>query len=441
MPWRIPFRLYFLPLTMGVLYLMIGYFTSREQSFQFLFLSFTLFGLSHLCLQKTSTNQILWHGLLFRAILLLSVPWLSQDFYRFIWDGLLLLNELNPYAFTPKELITKPHLFSPELTEVLYRNMGELSAGHYSNYPPINQFGFLLSVLWDSNSLLTSIISMRLLLIGADLGIFFLGKQLLKVFGFAEERIGWYFLNPLVIMELTGNLHWEGMMLFFFVFGWWLYVKQKPWLSSLAFAFSIGTKLIPLLLVPVFVRFQSRKRSVLMACGGLISLALLFLPFFKDIGLENYLATLQLWFKNFEFNGSIYYIVRWIGYEAKGYNIIRQLGEVTPWILAMIVLLFSFLKVKKTAKEVFVAMLLLLSCYYFMASVVHPWYVINLVFLSLFTRFSFPLIWSAMVLLSYVTYAHPDFQENYYLIGVEYGIVFGVLAYELIKKKPLLQHF
>lgn len=178
-----------------------------------------------------------------------------------------------------------------------------------------------------------------------------------------------------------------------------------------------------------------------MACGGLISLALLFLPFFKDIGLENYLATLQLWFKNFEFNGSIYYIVRWIGYEAKGYNIIRQLGEVTPWILAMIVLLFSFLKVKKTAKEVFVAMLLLLSCYYFMASVVHPWYVINLVFLSLFTRFSFPLIWSAMVLLSYVTYAHPDFQENYYLIGVEYGIVFGVLAYELIKKKPLLQHF
>ena len=441
MPWRIPFRFYFFPLSMGVLYFILGYFTNREQSFQFLLLSFGLFGLCYLCLQKISTNQILWQGLLYRAILLFSIPWLSQDFYRFIWDGLLLLNELNPYAFTPNQLISQPHLFSPELTEELYNNMGELSASHYSNYPPINQFGFLLSVLWESNSLFSSIISMRLLLIGADLGIFFLGKQLLRLFGLAEERIGWYFLNPLVIMELTGNLHWEGMMLFFFVFGWWLYIKQKLWLSSIVFAFSIGIKLIPLLLVPVFVRYQSWKRNIIMASGGLVSLGLISLPFFKDIGSKNYLATLQLWFKNFEFNGSIYYIFRWIGYETKGYNIIRQLGEITPWLVVLVVLLFSLLKVKKTAKDVFLAMLLLLSCYYFMASIVHPWYIINLVFLSLFTRFSFPLFWSALVLLSYVAYADPDFQENYLLIAIEYGVVYGVLGYELVKKKSLLQHF
>jgi len=438
--WRIPFRSYFIPLITGAIYLFVGYFTTREQSFQFLFLTFGLFGLSYFSLQKISINQILWQGLLYRGLLLFTLPWLSQDFYRFIWDGLLLFNDLNPYAYTPNELINQQQQFSA-LTEMLHQNMGELSAGHYSNYPPINQFGFLFAVLWESNSLFTSIIVMRLLLIAADIGLFFLGKQLLKFFGFAQERIGWYFLNPLVLIELTGNLHWEGVMLFFFVLGWWLYVYKKPWLSSIAFALSVGTKLIPLLLVPVFIRYQPWKRSVLMACVGLLSLLLLFLPFFKDIGLENYLATIQLWFKNFEFNGSLYYIVRWIGYEIKGYNIIRQLGEVTPWLVVLIVLGFSCIKAKKTAQQVFTAMLLLLSCYYFMASIVHPWYIISLVFLTLFTRFSFPLFWSALVLLSYVTYAHPSFQENYYLIGIEYGIVFAVLGYELVKKKSLLQHF
>ena len=441
MLWRIPFRSYLIPLAMGILYLFIGYFTTREQSVQFLVLSFGLFGLTYFSVQKISINQILWQGLLYRAVLLITLPWLSQDFYRFIWDGLLLFNELNPYAYTPNELIDQPHLFSPVLTEVLHKNMGELSAGHYSNYPPINQLGFLFSILWESNSLFTSFIMMRLLLIAADIGVFFLGKQLLKFFGFAQERIGWYFLNPLVLIELTGNLHWEGVMLFFFALGWWLYVHKKLWLSSFAFALSIGTKLIPLLLVPVFVRYQSLRKSALMACAGLLSLVLLFLPFFKDIGMENYLATIQLWFKNFEFNGSLYYIARWIGYEIKGYNIIRQLGEVTPWIIVLIVLIFSCLKPKKNAKQVFRAMLLLLSCYYFMASIVHPWYIISLVFLSLFTRFSYPLFWSALVLLSYVTYAHPSFQENYYLIGIEYGIVFAVLGYELVKKRSLLQHF
>ena len=440
MLWRIPFRSYFIPLITGAIYIFVGYFTTREQSFQFLFLTFGLFGLSYFSLQKISLNQILWQGLLYRGLLLFTLPWLSQDFYRFVWDGLLLFNDLNPDAYTPNELINQPQQFSA-LTEMLHQNMGELSAGHYSNYPPINQFGFLFAVLWESNSLFTSIIVMRLLLIAADIGLFFLGKQLLKFFGFAQERIGWYFLNPLVLIELTGNLHWEGVMLFFFVLGWWLYVYKKPWLSSIAFALSVGTKLIPLLLVPVFIRYQSWKKSVLMACVGLLSLLLLFLPFFKDIGLENYLATIQLWFKNFEFNGSLYYIVRWIGYEIKGYNIIRQLGEVTPWLVVLIVLGFSCIKAKKTAQQVFTAMLLLLSCYYFMASIVHPWYIISLVFLTLFTRFSFPLFWSALVLFSYVTYAHPSFQENYYLIGIEYGIVFAVLGYELVKKKSLLQHF
>lgn len=52
MLWRIPFRSYLIPLAMGILYLFIGYFTTREQSVQFLVLSFGLFGLTYFSVQK-----------------------------------------------------------------------------------------------------------------------------------------------------------------------------------------------------------------------------------------------------------------------------------------------------------------------------------------------------------------------------------------------------
>ena len=105
------------------------------------------------------------------------------------------------------------------------------------------------------------------------------------------------------------------------------------------------------------------------------------------------------------------------------------------------VLIFAFLRPKKKAQEVFSAMLFLLTAYYLIASIVHPWYVIPLVFLSLFTRYSFPLIWSMVIPISYITYAHPNFQEEYRLIFLEYIIVIIAMIYEISKKKTLLKHF
>ena len=50
-------------------------------------------------------------GLVFRLIILISTPNLSQDFYRFFWDGQLILNGFNPYLNTPNQIIIlKPYI-------------------------------------------------------------------------------------------------------------------------------------------------------------------------------------------------------------------------------------------------------------------------------------------------------------------------------------------
>lgn len=436
-----PFRTAVIALSLLLIYPLLGYFIPREESLPFFLLYAASWILTYFLLKYSSISSIFWFGLLFRFVFIIALPWLSQDFYRFIWDGLLLQNELNPYGYTPNELISDTILFNPSLKNELFAGMGELSAQHYSNYPPINQLGFFFSVRWLPNHLLGTVVIMRLLLIITEIGLFLITQRILRQLDLPLKRLGWYYLNPLIIIELTGNLHWEGMMLFFFALGWWLLLKQKNTWATIAFAFSVATKLIPLLLLPVFVRFQAWKKTAWMALLGLVCLLILFVPFFKNIGMENYFSTLQLWFKNFEFNGSVYYLIRWLGYQVKGYNIIRQWGEISPWIIVAIVLIFAFLRSKRKATEVFTAMLFLITAYYFIASIVHPWYVIPLVFLGMFTRYSFPVIWSMVVVISYLTYAHQNFQENYVLITLEYAIVLGAMCYEIGQKKTLLQHF
>lgn len=433
------------PILLSVLgYYFMGFEVDRAQSLILIPLYLSLFFCSYpLIFKSYSLKQILGIGILFRLIFLLSTPLLSQDFFRFLWDGMLLSNGLNPYEATPDLLNQTAPLFSTPFSQELYKGMGALSAEHYSNYPPINQLGFYLASLIGGNSILANIISIRVLLILSDLGIFWFGIKLLDYLNRSKKRIGLYFLNPLIIVELTGNLHWEGLMVFFFIFGLYLIFVKNQWKwATIPMAISVASKLIPLLILPLFWRFLKPKKSMLFGLLILLCLFLFFVPFFLGAdNLSHYLNTIGLWFNRFEFNGSIYYVIRAIGYEVKGYNIIRKLGTVSPYIILGIVAVFTFIRNNKTPHVLLTGMLFCLSCYFIIATTVHPWYIVSLVSLAIFTNYSYPLIWSALVVLSYATYGNPDFNENYYLIGLQYGIVYGVFLLELIQRKNLLHHF
>jgi len=433
------------PILLSVLgYYFMGFEVDRAQSLILIPLYLSLFFCSYpLIFKSYSLKQILGIGILFRLIFLLSTPLLSQDFFRFLWDGMLLSNGLNPYEATPDLLNQTAPLFSTPFSQELYKGMGALSAEHYSNYPPINQLGFYLASLIGGNSILANIISIRVLLILSDLGIFWFGIKLLDYLNRSKKRIGLYFLNPLIIVELTGNLHWEGFMVFFFIFGLYLIFVKNQWKwATIPMAISVASKLIPLLILPLFWRFLKPKKGMLFGLLILLFLFLFFVPFFLGAdNLSHYLNTLGLWFNRFEFNGSLYYVIRAIGYEVKGYNIIRKLGSVSPYIILGIVAVFTFIRNNKTPQVLLTGMLFCLSCYFFIATTVHPWYIVSLVSLAIFTNYSYPLIWSALVVLSYATYGNPDFNEKYYLIGLQYGIVYGVFLLELIQRKNLLHHF
>lgn len=428
--------LFVLFLLSAVAYYLFAYKTTRTDFGQLLalysFLFFCFWGI-----YSTQKNNFLLLALIamsFRFIFINSTPELSQDFYRFIWDGRMILNGINPYLFTPEFFIKHGNYPIPQALE-LFNGMGELNASHYTNYPPIKQLSFTLAHLFSSESIIANIISMRVQLILADIGVLYFGKKLLQQLKLPSPLIFLYLLNPFIIIELSVNLHYEGLMLFFIIWSiYLLHIEKWKW-AAVVLACAVSVKLIPLLFLPLlFQRFPIKK---LIAFYSLVffSTFLLFIPFFSMAFVNNYTETVGLWFQNFEFNASIYYIAREIGYWLTGYNQIAVIGKILPLIVFLIIIAMAIFRRNYSTQQLISAMLLSLSIYFFFSTTIHPWYIASLVLLSVFTRYRFPIAWSFLIILSYSAYQNETFQENLWLVALQYTIVYTIFFWELFCKK------
>lgn len=414
-------------------YLWIGYFLERSNFYQLL-LSFSIaFAAYYFFSKRAQLNNSSFYiglGIVFRLLFLFSIPSLSDDYFRFIWDGQLMANGLNPFDFKPSEV----QLNFPN-KELLLTGMN--SPNYYTVYPPLAQLVYWLSAKISPNSILGSIITLRSILLLAEVGVVILLPRLLSLLKINPINAVWYILNPLVIVEISGNLHFEGVVIFFLLLAVYMLAINKSKLASLAWALAAATKLIPLLLLPIFLRKLRGKKAIYFFGGVALLFLLLWWPFYSPHFLENFLASIQLYSSSFEFNASVYYLVREVGFVFTDYNIIQTAGPILT-VLAYLGMLFILLQRKIiTWPSFFRLVLFALSWYYLLALIIHPWYSITLVFLAVFTRFKYPMLWSFLAVLSYCAYNNANFQENYWLIALEYTLVVGFACFELFNLKKL----
>ncbi len=425
-------------LCLGVVYAFVGYHLNRVDFNSVLLSWFFLFITTYILLKKYSISyrQGIIIGLGLRIIFIGSTPMLSQDFIRYLWDGHIINLGDNPYLFTPNQWLLQ-HQDFPH-ANYLISEMGDLSAGNYSNYPPLHQLLFSIAAFFAQFNILAGIISLRLMVIIGDVLVMIFGAKLAHQLGVAKQQLLWYFLNPFIIIELTGNLHFEGIMLALLMAALFYTLKLKEKQASIFFSAAVLLKLIPLIFYPFITNKWSFKKRFLFVVFSSMLILLGFLPFFSISMLENYHDTLGLWFTNFEFNASIYNIIRMIGFEIYGYNIINSVGKIIPFI-TVLGIGFIWWWTKKDNIGWLTAMLLSLSLYLFLSTTIHPWYLVIPLGLSIFTSYRYVWVWSCLIVLSYSAYSNENFKENYGLIGIEYLLVYAVLIWETLSKKPLFR--
>ena len=430
---------YILAIIFAAIYVCFGYFLERD-NFQHLSI---LFGASFILYfffiyttkDKNEVDIILWISMLFRLIFIVAIPCLSDDYFRFIWDGKLFISGINPYLYLPSEIINTDIAETAGLTQELYNGLN--SPEYYSVYPPIKQLIFSVGGYFSKFGMLAGIIAIRVPIIIAEFFIIKYIRKLLDGLQMSHHHVLWYALNPLVIVELSGNLHFEGMMLMCVVIGIYWLIHNKWGGAAVWWAMAISIKLIPILFLPVLLKRLGLVKSVWFYIITSIVIAFTFLPFLDEQLIHHLFSSIDLYFRTFEFNASIYYIIRWLGYQKVGYNIIQQVGPILSIATFVLVMMVYFYK-NNSWEDMLKKMLFAYTIYLLLATTIHPWYAVNLVLLSVFVKnYRFAIAWSALIILSYSAYMSNAYQENYWLITIEYVVVFGWIGYELLRNKQL----
>ncbi len=387
-------------------------------------------------------------GVALRAMLLFSVPNLSDDVYRFVWDGNLLQSGINPFDHLPS-YYTDNQLFINNNKIELYQLLN--SKNYFTIYPPLCQAIFGLSGLLGFYSLSVNIFVLKIFLFAAECGSLYWLSKLKKSVSFLnvnQRAVVMYALNPLAIIEICGNLHFEGLMICFLLAGIYFYgqclennFKYKTLtLTAFYFSLSICAKLLPLMFLPLLLIrsryfsfkkeiFKTYVRPILMCFLILLFTLLMFLPFMNVTFFGNMAQSIGLYFGKFEFNASLYYIFRTLGIWIYGYNPLNLISNTLSIVLLILIFYIAFAKKISFPQGLMYVSVAYLIC----ATTVHPWYVLLPLVLSLLTNARVPLLWSLLVFGSYIHYYNGGFHENYLFITVEYGVLLIYAAFNFKK--------
>jgi len=422
-----------------------GYFLERSSFNELIFLILLLFCGSYYFIEKSKLEfkYLVLIALVFRVLFLRSIPNLSQDFYRFLWDGRMLSNGYNPYLTTPISFI-ESNLFPVSQARTLFEGMGSLNAGHYTNYPPLSQLSYWLTAIFGGDSILSGVIVLRLILILSDIGIAYFGVKTLALLNLPKKNIFYYLLNPFVIIEIIGNLHFEALMGCFLIISIYFLLKEKWLISAFLLGLSISVKLITLLFLPLFIYYFLKSKLSLshlnwkgffkyigFCFAVLITTLVTFIPFLSQELIANFSKSVGLWFGNFEFNASVYYIIRAIMIKVIGWNLPGEVSKYLSLLTVLVIGILSLLRFNFKPQVLLSSMLFGIFTYLLCTSTVHPWYLTIPLCVSVFTYYKFIWVWTATIFLSYSAYGEA-YGEKWHLITLEYAIVVLVFLYEVV---------
>jgi hypothetical protein len=215
-----------------------------------------------------------------RVVLLTLPPLLSEDLWRYLWDGSVQWSGINPYVHAPNSAAVDAVATSPALESIRAR----IGHAHIPTiYPPGAQVVFGAATAAGPSSAV-----MRLVMIGADLLVVLGLWRWSARRGCAPQVAILYAFAPLAIAESAIGSHVDAVGVAALVLTGWALSAGKWGRAGVALAVSVGIKLMPVLVFPVLCR--RHWRAVAVAVVVCVVLGLPYLDAGKELldGLRSY---------------------------------------------------------------------------------------------------------------------------------------------------------
>ena len=182
-------------------------------------------------------------AILFRLSILFAPPYLSDDIYRYVWDGRVQAAGINPYRYIPA---------APELAhlrdEPIYPKINRKDWAH-TIYPPVAQVVFLLTTRISE-----SVTWMKATMLLFELITIWAVAQLLTLLGRPRQLLLMYAWHPLVVWEFAGSGHVDAISICFIALALLAWQKRSDLGAGVALACATLVKLFPVVLVPAILK-------------------------------------------------------------------------------------------------------------------------------------------------------------------------------------------
>jgi alpha-1,6-mannosyltransferase len=225
-----------------------------------------------------------------RVALFGAAPLVSDDAYRYVWDGRVQRFGLSPYETVPDD----PAL--AHLHTDVTRRIDPTSAALPTIYPPAAEL-FFRSV----TTLHESVTSMVVIIIICDLLTAVVMWRWLVTAGRNPWWVLAYLWHPLVSLEGAGGGHVDFLGTFFVLSTAYALSRGRSLLASLALAVAFAVKFLPVVLVPLLWR-RVRLRDALL---GAVVVVLLYLPFREGMFISP-VGSLWAYVEHWRFNGPLF---------------------------------------------------------------------------------------------------------------------------------------
>lgn len=309
-----------------------------------------------------STSEVLWGAILLRLAFLPLLPELTDDPFRYVWDGWLQLEGINPYRFVPSD----PALESFQDAE-MYEKLN--SQEYYSIYPPLLQLLFGFGALFHDGDWLVPYYVLKTAFVAVE----FSGVALMARFTSARNLL-LYAWNPLILIETAGQGHTEALLVPLLLAALWAVRRQRGGLASAAIAGAGLVKLYPFALGPFLLR-RFGWRAV---WPGALVVVGLSIPYAAPYTVPHIKESADLFAQLFEFNAGPYYALKHTLWWWTGADWSKTIG---PWFRRLFLASLPVLYVLDAWRDWSFrrACLLLLGTLLVLSTTVHPWYLLPVI--------------------------------------------------------------